>query len=290
MDSFHSLLNLIELKNGILKEEHQMFQKKTPYQKEWERYIKKEKKYLEKQQTKKESILNQKLEEKVPGKLQETLDVAFAKAFHLVFEKGTGIIEKTYRKEDIKKNYLINELTNELKQDRKSIRAFSKNAKGSGAKNLMMSGAAGIGMGVLGVGIPDIPVFTGMVLKSIYEIAMHYGYSYETEEEQYFILLLIQGVVTHGEEMLAIDKEINQYITSSIWVQEKSKEEMIQKTASYLSKELLYMKFLQGIPIVGAVGGAYDVIYLKQITEYANLKYERRFLESLRRKKRNIEI
>ena len=92
---------------------------------------------------------------------------------------------------------------------------------------------------------------------------MHYGCSYETEEEQYFILLLIQGAVTHGEEILSIDKEINQYISSSIWVQEKSKEEMIQKTASYLSKELLYMKFLQGIPIVGAVGGAYDVVYLK---------------------------
>lgn len=263
-----------------------MFQKKTPHQKEWEKFLKKEEKYLEKQQTKKESILNQKLEEKVPEKLQQTLDTAFSKAFHLVFEKGTGVIEKTYRKEDIKKNYLINELTNELKQNRKSIRTFSKNAKGSGTKNLLMSGAAGIGMGILGVGIPDIPLFTGMMLKSIYEIAMHYGYSYETEEEQYFILLLIQGAVTYGEEMMTIDRKINQYITSSIWIQEESKEEMIQKTASYLSKELLYMKFLQGIPVVGAVGGAYDVIYLKQITEYVNLKYERRFLEKIKMDKR----
>ena len=79
--------------------------------------------------------------------------------------------------------------------------------------------------------------------------------------------------------MLVIDKEINQYISSSIWLQEKTKEEMIHQTAGCLSKELLYMKFLQGIPVVGAVGGAYDVVYLKQITEYANLKYERRFLE-----------
>lgn len=262
-----------------------MFLKKTLHQKEWENFIKKEQKYLNKQKEKKESFINQKLEEKVPEKLQETLDIAFAKAFHLVFERGTGIIEKTYRKEDIKKNYLINELTNELRQNKKSLRAFSKNARGSGTKNLVMSGAAGISMGIFGVGLPDIPVFTAMILKSIYEIAMNYGYSYETEEEQYFILLLIQGAVTHGEEMLSVDKEINQYITSSIWMQEKSKEEMIQKTAAYLSKELLYMKFLQGIPIVGAVGGAYDVVYLKQITEYANLKYERRFLEMLGRKK-----
>lgn len=259
-----------------------MFQKKTPYQKEWEKFIKKEQKYIEKQKEKKESFLNQKLEEKVPEKLQETLDTAFAKAFHLIFEKGTGIIEKTYRKEEIEKKYQINEFTNELKQDKKSLRAFSKNAKGSGTKNLVMSGAAGIGMGILGVGIPDIPVFTGMMLKSIYEIAMHYGFSYETEEEQYFILLLIQGAVSHGKEMLAIDRKINQYITSSIWLEEDTKEEMIQRTAACLSKELLYMKFLQGIPVVGAVGGAYDVVYMKQITEYVNLKYERRFLEKLK--------
>ena len=261
-----------------------MFQKKTPYQKEWEKFIKKESKYLEKQYAKKESFLNQKLEEKVPEKLQGTLDAAFAKAFHLIFEKGTGVIEKTYRKEEIEKKYQINEYTNEIRQDKKSLRAFSKNAKGSGTKNLVMSGAAGIGMGILGVGIPDIPVFTGMILKSIYEIAMHYGYSYETEEEQYFILLLIQGAVSHGEEMLTINRKINQYISSSIWVKKESKEEMIQKTASYLSKELLYMKFLQGIPVVGAVGGAYDVFYLKQINEYANLKYERRFLEKMESK------
>ena len=44
------------------------------------------------------------------------------------------------------------------------------------------------------------------------------------------------------------------------------------------------MKFLQGFPVVGAVGGAYDVIYMKQITEYAKLKYKRRFLEKQRRK------
>lgn len=42
------------------------------------------------------------------------------------------------------------------------------------------------------------------------------------------------------------------------------------------------MKFLQGIPIVGVVGEAYDVVYMKRITEYANLKYKRRFLSKKR--------
>lgn len=55
-------------------------------------------------------------------------------------------------------------------------------------------------------------------------------------------------------------------------------DESIAKAAGCLSKELLYMKFLQGIPIVGAAGGAYDAIYMKKVVKYAELKYRRRFL------------
>lgn len=255
-----------------------MFQKKTPFEKEWDKFIKKETKFLEKQQEKKESLLNQKLEEKVPEKLQTTLDAAFAKAFAHVFEKGTGMIEKTYKKEEIEKKYKINEFTNEVKQTRKSLQTFSKTAKGTGRVNTLLSGVSGIGMGALGIGIPDIPIFTAMLLRSIYEIALNFGYEYESEQEQQFILLLIQGGVSHGEALEEINEKLNRYIETGAFPESLSKEEQIKKTAACLSKELLYMKFLQGIPIVGAVGGAYDMVYMKQITEYANLKYHRRFL------------
>ena len=50
------------------------------------------------------------------------------------------------------------------------------------------------------------------------------------------------------------------------------------KQRDLCQKELLYMKFLQGIPVVGAVGGAYDAVYMKRITEYAELKYRHRYL------------
>ena len=50
------------------------------------------------------------------------------------------------------------------------------------------------------------------------------------------------------------------------------------QAANCLSKELLYMKFVQGLPIIGAVGGAYDYVYMNKISKYAQLKYKRRFL------------
>ena len=83
-----------------------MFQRKNPWDLEWSKLIKKEEKFLTARENQKESILNQKLEEKVPVKLQETLNKAFAKAFQLIFEKGTGIIEKTFRPEEMKKDAL----------------------------------------------------------------------------------------------------------------------------------------------------------------------------------------
>ena len=57
-----------------------------------------------------------------------------------------------------------------------------------------------------------------------------------------------------------------------------NKEGQIKRTSLILSEELLYLKFIQGIPIAGIAGGVSDVIYQKKITDYAILKYKRRFL------------
>ena len=254
------------------------FQKRAPLEKEWDKLVKEERKFLLSRAVKRESFLNQKLEQVVPDKLQDTLDTAFAKAFGLIFDKGTGVIEKTYNKDELEKSFQINQFASEVRKDGKSLKKISKRAKQSGSMNLLMSGTAGIGMGVLGVGIPDIPVFIGMVLKSVYEIALNYGYRYDTPEEQYFILLLIETAVSHGRELVERNQEIDEYIKHEKMPEPYNRDVQIKLTSAMLSKELLYMKFLQGVPVVGAVGGAYDVVYLKQITEYANLKYKRRFL------------
>ena len=79
------------------------FQKKVPLEKEWERLMKEERKFLVSRAEKKDTFMNQKLTQMVPDKLQETLDNAFAKGFGLIFEKGTGVIEKTYNKDEMEK-------------------------------------------------------------------------------------------------------------------------------------------------------------------------------------------
>lgn len=257
-----------------------IFQKKTALEKEKIKLRKQEQSYLQKQMEKTDSMLNQLLEKKVPMNLQNTLDAAFSKAFYLVFEKGTGIIEKSYHKADMQKEYQINEYAMELKDDRKSYRKFSKKASGLGNVNLVLSGISGVGLGVLGIGIPDIVLFTGLLLKSVYQIALNYGFSYESQEEKRFILQIIEAALSHGEELQHKNEEINYFIENGHFKDERTLDVCISETAGSLSKELLYMKFLQGIPLVGAAGGAFDVVYMKRVTKYAELKYRKRFLQN----------
>lgn len=253
-----------------------MFKKISPVEKEWKKICKKEQSLIDKKRNKKESKLDSFLSDKVPQGLQKTLNIAFTKAFDTIFSKGTEVIEKTYNKEKIHQNYKINSYTADIKNNRKSLKNFNKS---SGDKiNLAISGVSGVGLGVLGIGLPDIALFTALMLKSIYQISLNYGYDYNREDEKHFILLLIQGALLTGEDFEKADKEVEFFIENGYTQQYISIEDNISKTADCLSGELLYMKFLQGVPIVGAVGGAYDFVYIKQILDYAKIKYYKRFL------------
>ena len=133
------------------------------------------------------------------------------------------------------------------------------------------------------MGLPDIALFTALMLRGIYEIALRYGFSYESETERQFILLLISGAVACGEELKAIDEELNAFIQSGSFPA-PDMDALIRQAAGGLSKELLVMKFLQGVPLVGAVGGAYDAVYMKRVMAYAELKYRRRFYYKILKK------
>ena len=111
-----------------------LFDKRTPLQKEWEKLEVQEQRFLQKRSEKRESILNQKLEEKIPPKLQKTLDTAFAKAFALIFEKGTGVIEKTYQRTKLEQDYQVRQYMADVKAEFQIPPLFSKKGKRYGNK------------------------------------------------------------------------------------------------------------------------------------------------------------
>lgn len=233
------------------------------------------------------------VEKKVPDTLQNTLEAAFNKAFVAVFDKGAALIEKTYNKEKQQDLYRENERTLDKEAfDQKSVKRFERQAKRTVVKNLAITSVEGVGMGLFGVGLPDIPVFVSVLLKSIYEIAISYGFEYTTDKEKLFILKLIDTSLKSGYILREKDEELNKLIERynreekepgtvddmAEFVTELQIIRQIDDSAKSLSHELLYGKFVQSMTFVGVVGGTADFTCLKRVTEYARLKYKRRFL------------
>lgn len=64
---------------------------KKHVEKEWQQLLRAEQTFLNKNRTAKNAGWQEKLSRYVPDKLDDTLNMAFYKAFGLIFEKGTGV-------------------------------------------------------------------------------------------------------------------------------------------------------------------------------------------------------
>lgn len=250
----------------------------SAHEREWNALLKKEARLLSQRLAEGPGLLTHALDGKLPPKLDDTLTLAFTKAFSLVFSKGSPLIEKTYSKEALSRDFQDAWKEAEEKGSRTSLRRVSRGADRSAARHVLLAGAEGSLLGLLGFGLPDIPLFSGLLLRNLYEIALSYGFSYDTPAERLFILRVIEVSLLRGE---AYQQE-NDLLTHWIDTQKApsfSEQEQIRKTAAALSSHLLYLKFIQGIPLIGIVGGFSDSLCLHRISHYARIKYKRRFLK-----------
>lgn len=223
-----------------------------------------------------------KVESIVPESLKGTLDAAFFKAFQLVFENGTKYIEKLYNKDKIQLNHNINDFMLTKNVNRKSMKKMDKHALKSTFINTSISTLEGAGLGLLGMGLPDIPLFTAMILKTIYEISLSYGYVYELEDEKVYILSLICAALSKGETQINYNSHVDEisYKIDNHINFEYDMDKEISNASKILSDAMLTSKFVQGIPVVGILGSITNYKVINKISKYSSVKYKKRYLNN----------
>ncbi len=266
----------------------------TTMEREWNRLLRREAQLLRAAEEKDErksagkwGEITGKIEEKIPEKLTKTLDAAFHKAFFLIFDKGTDVIEKTFRSKELQMEFRVNDFRVEQQPNRKSLRKLEKTGKRSALFNSCATTAEGIGLGLLGIGLPDIPLFLAMLLKGLYEMAASYGYDYHEQQEQILILRIITAALTDGAEKRTADARVEEWLQADVpW--KVDFEEEVGRASSVLSAAMLTGKFIQGLPVVGAVGGVQNPLIYHKVLQYAALKYKKRYLSSFRLRKQDF--
>ena len=224
------------------------------------------------------------LENKLPRKVYNGLESAFCKAFAVVFSKGRSIIEKSYRKTTIQEDQSIREFALQVKGGRKELRQMVKSAHRSHARNMAITTVEGVGLGALGIGMPDIVLFISAILRGVYETALHYGYDYIAREEQMLILQMMAAALSTGEDWQRRSQEIDRIMSGGeMDLSDEAYQAQLHDTASVFAVDMLLMKFVQGLPLVGVLGGAANPVYYRKVLRYVQLKYRKRWLWKISR-------
>lgn len=217
---------------------------------------------------------------KIPKSVESKLQLAFYKGFELLFVKGSGLLGRAYRKESFSQDFSIRDYAFEVKGTGKSLKNVSGQARRSQLINTGVTLAEGLGLGLIGLGIPDIPIFLSMLLKGVYEIASSFGVSYDSQKEKYFILLLLETAVLRGQSRISANQKTDDFMNGLLRGNTEAFDfqAQLKATADAYATDTLFLKFIQGAPIIGAVGGIYNPVYYRRVSDYAALKYEKRYL------------
>lgn len=264
--------------------------RKSAIQKELQLVLRQEARHSAAAQKAKPARWKQELEQKLPEKVYDGLQSAFGKAFSLVFRKGGAILEKSYRKEDRLTDHRVSDYVLRHKGRRGELRRMRGAASRSNLANLTLTTVEGVGLGALGIGLPDIVLFITTLLRGIYETALSYGYQYDTPAEQMLILKMMESSLLSGEARETHNAEVDRLLVHMVpEVPQTELHDQIQETASAFVMDMLLLKFIQGLPVVGLVGGAANPVYYRKVMRYVELKYRKRYLWQLLKRERQMK-
>ena len=235
------------------------------------KYIEKQEQHLQKNAMREIPKWKAVLTERVPASVYRGLRGAFGKAFSLVLEKGTPLIDKTLDHTALTQEYQLQDYAVRLTHSRKA----ADKSKLLGSAVTM---AEGVGLGALGIGMPDIAVFIGMLLRGAYECAVRYGFAYDTPQERYLILRMMEAALLRGDAWIEANAEVDALLTLHRHVTEEELKAQMQHTADAFALDMLITKFVQGMPVVGIAGGIFNPVYYSRILQYVQLKYYKYYL------------
>lgn len=222
-----------------------------------------------------------KVTEKIPEKVGHGLETAFFKAFSIVLEKGSGIIGRTFNRSEAEKDHQVRDFAVKLKGSRKELKRVRGGAANADLINTVATTVEGAGLGILGIGLPDIVLFISVILKGIYECATHYGRDFTDPHERYLILKMVEGSLSRRDDWVRLNGEVDELLMSGYQPSEEEMREQIRRTADACAMDMLLQKFIQGLPLVGVLGGMANPVYYGKITGYAKTKYHKAYIIGL---------
>ena len=97
---------------------------------------------------------------------------------------------------------------------------------------------------------------------------------------------MMQTALSNGESWVHRNAEVEEMLElETVDITDDVFKQQVKDTASAFAMDMLLLKFIQGLPIVGIIGGAANPVYYSKVMKYVQLKYRKRYL--LKQKDKN---
>ncbi len=224
---------------------------------------------------KKIAPLQERISEKIPAQLENTLVQAFSGAFKLIYRNGLPWIEKTFSALEMNETYQKRCEKLDATMGKKNFKDYKRQLK-----DASMVMGEGIGLGALGISLPDIPVYIGFLLRTCMISAKSHGIDISSEKERYMMLQLIALSVAPKENrqdrqslLRELSKNIDDY--NDVFY---DLESAIRDASAQLAQSMLLSRFVMGVPLIGTIGGLYHSNMILRLQQFSDIYYERRLL------------
>lgn len=218
-----------------------------------------------------------KLQSKIPDKLEETLRKAMKGAFRTVFDNGRYFIDKTYSDKTLRDEYADKRFFAQTGRKRSREGRVSRSQRRY-AGEVGFTTVKGVGLGIVGIGLPDVPVLIAELIRICSVSAKSHGFCVERQDEQVYMLRLIRLAAASVDERMILSAELDS-LSDIIDKGETAGchiDEEIDKTADTLTIAMLVSRFVMGVSIVGVAGGLYDTVIVSRMHRLAEIEYEKR--------------
>lgn len=244
------------------------------WQREWKAVLRESRHQMLEDAGRNPSAIEREIEARIPAAVRENLQNAFREAFTTVVRDGGGVIRSSVPEEAARRQYEA------------ICRALASPAGGrvespAAGRSAVLASLRAAGLGLVGIGLPDIPVFAGVLVRAAARIAMDYGFSPWVRREQVLTLLIFRTGLITGPERLAAERRLAAVLDGA-GEPLPDGETLAAEVADRLAASLLAAKFLQGMPIAGAAGGLWDGRVTHRLLSHTDLCCRRRFLAKRR--------
>ena len=221
------------------------------------------------------------VEQKIPKKAFIVAEATFETSFDLIFDDGNKILEKTYSKDKILAEYEKRKNKFNSCPKNSNLKYFDKSIKFSNKINTTLTGLKSTALGILGIGMPDIPVFIAEIIRVVYQTALKYGYNYDSDLEKMFILSII-GFSLGDIEEKKYYSDLCDRIASSIFENSNDLDldlkDIKSKISKIMVKKICSVKFIQGMFVIGIFSSISNMSIINNISVASYIKYKKRFL------------